>query len=122
MTLMVTTELIEALREKRTMMCLNCGYEHNCKVGRCELMQQAADALEAQIIAPESKPLTLEQLRQMNGKPVWAQFPGFGTYGFVAYNGNNIFITNNRGGCSTFDEILSLGGTIYARKPEGSAP
>ncbi|MFU0833905.1 MAG: hypothetical protein ACFWUC_13345 [Oscillospiraceae bacterium] len=39
-------ELIQALREKRTMMCLNCGYEHNCKQGNCALMLQAAETLE----------------------------------------------------------------------------
>lgn len=67
---MDTPELVKVLREKHTMMCLNCGYEHNCSLGRCELMQQAADALE-RVTAPENKPLTLEELRQMNGDPVW---------------------------------------------------
>ena len=77
--------------------------------------------------APENKVLTLDQLRQMDGDRVWTQFRGLGMYGLVAYHsdpdgddGDDIYITNNLGGRSTFEEILSQGGTVYASKPEGS--
>lgn len=79
--------------------------------------------------APENKPLTLDELRQMDGERVWAQFRGLGMYGLVAYHsdpdgddGDDIYITNNLGGRSTFEEILSQGGTVYAHKPEWSEP
>lgn len=42
---METSKLIEALRQHESG-CIGCGYEHNCPVNGCVLMQQAADALE----------------------------------------------------------------------------
>lgn len=75
--------------------------------------------------APENKPLTVDELRRMGGERVWTQFRGLGMYGLVAYHsdpdgddGDDVYITNNLGGRSTFEEILSQGGTVYARKPE----
>lgn len=38
-------ELIKVLRAHRSG-CNGCGHEHDCYLGHCELMQQAADALE----------------------------------------------------------------------------
>lgn len=63
----------------------------------------------------------------MDGERVWAQFRGLGMYGLVAYHsdpdgddGDDIYITNNLGGRSTYEEILDQGGDIYPHKPEGS--
>jgi hypothetical protein len=122
-------EIIKALKrnmvETGSLICIGCGREHNCSTHGCAIMREAADALELlnRRATSENKPLMLEQLREMDGEPVWVQFLKFGEYGFVDYNadlcGDNVFITNNRGGCSTFAEILSIGGVIYARKLEG---
>ena len=51
-----------------------CPYS-NCLID-CQdrLMKEAADALEKlNCAAPENKPLTLEQLREMDGEPVWVK-------------------------------------------------
>lgn len=80
----------------------------------------------SRLVTP-NEPLTLEQLRKMNDERVWTQFHRLGMYGLVAYHsdpdgddGDDVYITNNLGGRSTYEEILSQGGTVYARKPEGS--
>lgn len=74
-----------------------------------------------------NEPLTMEQLRKMTDKRVWTQFHGLGMYGLVAYHsdpdgddGDDVYITNNLGGRSTYEEILRQGGEIFPRKPEWS--
>lgn len=47
---MTDTELISALRrnmvETGSLMCLGCGYEHNCGIHGCAIMREAADRIE----------------------------------------------------------------------------
>ena len=75
---------------------------------------------------PENKPLTLKQLRQMNGEPVWIyQLPEtFGAWRIC--NGLNERkrhgkLTINFGG-AVYENVENYGKTwiAYARKPEGS--
>lgn len=46
---MTDVELIQALRrmsvETGSLICLGCGYEHNCSVHGCAIMRTAADML-----------------------------------------------------------------------------
>lgn len=94
-------------------------------------IQTLVDAGEDLIIrrsSPENKPLTRKSLYSMNNERVWIQFIGLGMYGIVAYHADpdgddedNVYITNNLGGRDTFEDILSQGGTVYARKPEQEA-
>ena len=52
---------------------------HDCTILTAALT--LADALEAERrAAPENKPLTLEQLRQMDGEPVWIKADHYGIY------------------------------------------
>lgn len=48
---MKDSELIAALRrmkvETGSLVCLGCGYEHNCGIHGCAVMRAAADRLEA---------------------------------------------------------------------------
>ena len=64
-------ELLRALRrlavETGSLACLGCGYEHNCSIHGCAVIREAAEALEE----PPNAPLTLEELREMDGEPVW---------------------------------------------------
>ena len=45
-----------------TLNCLGCGFEHNCSVHGCAVLKQAAE-----LISQPNEPLTLEQLREMDG-------------------------------------------------------
>ncbi|MBE6721639.1 MAG: hypothetical protein E7572_03980 [Ruminococcaceae bacterium] len=94
-------ELAKALQrsmvETGSLVCLGCGYEHNCSTRGCKVMREAADALES--LATENKallennkallsdnescrqteeaalnePLTIKQLREMIGQWVWVE-------------------------------------------------
>ena len=71
-------EIAEKLRDMAvntgTLNCLGCGFEHNCSVHGCAVLKQAAE-----LISQPNEPLTLEQLRQMDGRPVWiVEHPGWG--------------------------------------------
>lgn len=48
--MMKENELIAALRkiqvETGSLMCLGCGYEHNCSVHGCAILRQVAETLE----------------------------------------------------------------------------
>ena len=48
---MTKTELIAALKrlkvETGSLVCLGCGYEHNCGIHGCAILRAAVDALEA---------------------------------------------------------------------------
>lgn len=77
------------------------------------------------LVAHQNAPLTLEELRGMDQERVWVQFCGLGMYALVAFqsdpdgdDGDDVFLTNNLGGRSTYEEIISDGGEIYRRPPE----
>lgn len=129
--LMEIPEIIKALRrnmvETGSLICLGCGREHNCSTHGCAIMKEAADALEqlTRRATTENKPLTLDELRKMDGERVWTKFRGLGMYGLVAYHsdpdgddGDDVYITNNLGGRSTYEEVLNQGGTVYAHNPK----
>ena len=67
---------------------------------------------------PENKPLTIEQLKQMDGQAVWISEKDkrsrIGKFGLVDTVGNRIVF--NRSSYTTFK--ATAGKTAYARKPE----
>ena len=77
----------------------------------------------------KNEPLTLKQLKKMNNERVFVQFEnGPSMYGLVAYHkkfdeyydvadGENVWITNNHGGRSSYKEIINTGGKVYRDKP-----
>ena len=81
MTLDTMDGLLQALRrlhvETGGMACLGCGHERDCGVHGCAIIRKAMERLSGMTRAdhPASTdkmvPLTLEQLREMDGKPVW---------------------------------------------------
>ena len=61
--------------------CFGCGYEYKCSIRGCAINRAAAELIE-QLAAenealrhPPNPPLTLEELRGMDGEPVWCAFP-----------------------------------------------
>ncbi|MFR5049414.1 MAG: Lar family restriction alleviation protein [Faecalispora sporosphaeroides] len=59
--------------------------------------------------ATENKPLTLDQLRQMDGEPVYMMYP-------QPDNLNGWMLSWDA--CDYVNEVERLGATTYARKPE----
>ena len=82
---------------------------------------------------PPNEPLTLEELRQMDGEPVWVVYdqdaakttPGFDPltlWALVEATKDSVFLTNNLGGRTAYadDQDLAWEGiTAYRRPPEG---
>lgn len=68
-------KLIDALRrmapETGSLICLGCGYERGCSVHGCAVLKAAVGRLEELTAPPSNAPLTLEELREMDGEPVW---------------------------------------------------
>jgi len=74
---------------------------------------------------PTNEPLSRKHLRSMNDQSVWVEYPEIGMAAMVAYHaddddGDDVYLTNNLGGRSTFEEVLEQGGVVYRRKPERS--
>lgn len=85
---MTDQELVNALRrnmvETGSLICLGCGYEHNCSICGCAIMRTAADRLDhllaerekLAVITQQNEPLTMDELRGMGGQPVWVKSGG----------------------------------------------
>ena len=70
----------------------------------------------------KNKPLTLDELRQMDGKPVWVVYgEDAGMWALVEVCEESIFLTNNLGGRTEYADDVELeddGLTVYRQKPE----
>ena len=91
--------------------------------GICKIMDDDATKLRQYIAdrraEPENKPLTLEQLRQMDGEQVWipeteAYFSG---HGIVNVKEEKVYASDEENDYYPFDEYGAW--LAYARKPEG---
>lgn len=69
------------------------------------------------IIRP-NEPLTLEQLREMNGEPVWVTPLGFWAL-VIAKPGERVRLMSNDGETVWADKEIELVGPVYRRPPEG---
>ncbi|MDE7261383.1 MAG: hypothetical protein K2N78_04890, partial [Oscillospiraceae bacterium] len=69
-------ELIRALRhmaaETGSLACLGCGYEHSCSIRGCAIIKEAIEELRKMDL-PSNPPMTLEELREMDGEFVWVE-------------------------------------------------
>lgn len=68
--------------------------------------------LQAPTLTPPNKPLTLEQLREMDGEPVWVEQQA--AWGLVEVHKNRVYIIG-----LDFESGYSLHWNIYRRPPEG---
>ncbi len=111
------------------------GCDRNCAA--CDLVlpdelvisayQTAINILRSQQKAKKNEPLTLEELRYMDGEPVYMVYDGEGGplegWALVEVDSEDegIWLTNSLGGRSeyTFDEGLEDGMTLYRRSPAG---
>lgn len=118
-------DLIAALRrmapETGSLHCLGCGYEHNCSLHGCAIIRAAVDEIEM-LRNPPNPPLTMEELREMDGEPVWVDFKGeHGEWELVSVRPpleGVVFLTHKNGMHTPAAIVLECGGNIYRRKPE----
>ena len=71
---------------------------------------------------PTNEPLTIEQLREMDGEPVYIVIDGvepLKMWVLVEIDGADIYLTNNFGGRSSYEEVKQLYKfNLYRRPPE----
>ena len=118
-------------------------YRYNDQLTAEDALQELAkkmavypDDVEVRVRLPEvTEPLTIEQLREMDGEPVWVIYdqdaakttPGFdplALWALVEVTKTSVFLTNNLGGRTAYadDQDLEWAGiTVYRRPPEGEA-
>ena len=69
-----------------------------------------------------NEPLTLDELRKMDGEPVWVVYgEDAGMWALVEVCEESIFLTNNLGGRTEYAANVELeddGITVYRQKPE----
>ena len=69
-------------------------------------------------IDPPNEPLTLEQLRETDGQPVWVTPLGFWAL-VIAKPGERVRLISNDGETVWADKEIELVGPVYRRPPEG---
>ena len=93
-----------------------------------EACRIAISALRAQSDTPPNDPLTPEELREMDGEPVWVvELNGYPPHWGLVYwcrknKRNIVYVTINNGASICAETLLAAGGKIYRRKPEEAAP
>lgn len=78
------------------------------------------------VVLPPNDPLTLEELREMDGEPVWVVFipdadgETLALWALVSVDSDDgeVFLLNSLGGSSAYEEIWADVRAIYRRKPE----
>lgn len=118
-------ELLRALRTTAADQhrCFGCGYEHKCSIHGCAINRAAAELIE-QLAAenetlrhPPNPPLTVEQLRKMDGEPVWITPGGFWAL-VIARRGERVRLINHEGEIVWADKEIELVGPVYRGRPE----
>lgn len=67
-----------------------------------------------------NEPLTIEELREMNGEPVWVTPLGFWAL-VIAKRDERVKLISNDGEIVYADKEIELVGPVYRRPPEGDA-
>ena len=78
-------------------------------------------------LTPQNEPLTLDELRQMDGQPVYVVFrpdnsgdkPQFWALVSADKQHDEVYLLDSMGGAGSYDEIWANIEAIYRRPPEG---
>ncbi len=99
-------------------------YQDTTKLDFEDALYMAITALHKQAEA-ENKPLTLDELRKMDGEPVWIVFTpnadeeSLAMWALVSANDEEreVFLLNNTGGSAAYEEVWADIKAIYRYKP-----
>lgn len=80
-------------------------------------LKEALDMAIAALSQP-NEPMTLEQLREMDGEPVWVTPLGFWAL-VIAKHDERVKLISNDGEIVYADKEIELVGPVYRRPPEG---
>ena len=80
--------------------------------------KQSGEAVCIATLTPPNEPLTLEQLREMDGEPVWVTPLGFWAL-VISKPGERVQFMSNDGETVWADKEIELVGPVYRRPPEG---
>ena len=69
-------------------------------------------------LTPPNEPLTLEELREMDGEPVWVTPTGFWAL-VISKRGQRVQLMCSDGETVWADKEIELVGPVYRRPPEG---
>lgn len=67
---------------------------------------------------PPNDPLTMEELREMDGEPVYLDLGDNGEWALVRMLHGKVFITHKNTICAPANILFGCGGKAYRRKPE----
>ena len=96
-------------------------YEFEDDMSLMSLLDENADRVYEGIAteeAPPNDPLTLEQLREMDGEPVFLDFGDGGEWVIVRIRQGTPYLTHKDAICNHVSFALECGAKIYHRKPE----
>ena len=99
--------------------------EYQCWYGRGSSFPEEICEVLVDLTTPPANPsLTLDQLREMDGEPVWIEWEGHPQAGWALVRvwskaNNVIYLTYHNGNTDLLGYVLADGGKIYRRKPEG---
>ena len=139
--------------ETGSLVCFGCGHEHNCSTHGCAILRNAVEHMEAALSNYDSlsalvhrletelkseilsaaelrarlanEPLTLEELREMDGEPVYMTFPSdtgnqCGHWALVGTQRWGAVSLIYGCGWSSYEyAVETLGAKFYRRPPEG---
>lgn len=139
--------------ETGSLVCFGCGHEHNCSTHGCAILRNAVEHMEAALSNYDSlsalvhrletelkseilsaaelrarlanEPLTLEELREMDGEPVYMTFPSdtgnqCGHWALVGtQRWGAVSLIYGCGWSSYESAVETLGAKFYRRPPEG---
>lgn len=94
-----------------------------------DVCRLSISALQEQIKAEQNEPLTVDELRKMDGEPVWVVFMpdadghclSLWTLVSVDNRNDEILLVNDIGGSSNYEAISGDIKGVYRHKPEGGA-
>ena len=84
-----------------------------------QIIEMLVSELEGEpTLTPPNDPLTIEELREMNGEPVWVTPLGFWAL-VIAKHDERVKLISNDGEIVYADKEIELVGPVYRRPPEG---
>ena len=101
--------------------------EYQCCYGKGSSFPEEICEVLVDLTAPPPNPtLTLDQLREMDGEPVWIEWGGHPQAGWALVRvwskaDNAIYLTYHNGSTDLLGFVLNNGGKIYRRRPKEGA-